>query len=198
MEKHLAGVELFDKALEIATKAHEGQCYGVNAPYIVHPVQVALFILIQGYPTEVIATGLLHDVVEDTGWTLDCLANENLPEAVIKGVDAATFTNADNPNNLTNEAKRNVKIEKAMSHPIGHVVKFFDSSSNFTETISHSMPADEFMKKSTKYATNVNRLLPTLPSVDDITRSIANCTFMIDEQLNNAVNRLASILQSSS
>jgi (p)ppGpp synthase/HD superfamily hydrolase len=193
MENVLRGKELFDKALEIATTAHEGQLYG-NAPYIVHPARVALLAIIHGYPTEVIAAGLLHDTVEDTDWTLDKLANEGLPKSVIVGVDAATFTKADNPNNLTNEAKRDIKIKKAMSHPIGHTIKFFDSSSNFNATMSSAMPADEFIKKAAKYATNINQLLPTLPSAEYILHLIPNCTYMNSEQVEIAVKELSECL----
>ena len=62
--------KLYEKALEIATKAHEGQKRWNGEPYITHPVAVAAAIGI-GFDDESAAVALLHDVVEDTSVTLD-------------------------------------------------------------------------------------------------------------------------------
>jgi len=58
-----------NRALEIATLAHEGQFRKSGEPYIVHPIAVAaITAVISGDETMVIAA-LLHDVVEDTDYT---------------------------------------------------------------------------------------------------------------------------------
>lgn len=65
---------LFLKALEVSVKTHEGQYRkGTHIPYIVHPVEVALILMEEGCQEEVVAAGLLHDVLEDGGITVGFL-----------------------------------------------------------------------------------------------------------------------------
>lgn len=54
------------KALDFATKCHEGQNRRSGEPYIEHPINVALILTGFGMDTESICAALLHDVVEDT------------------------------------------------------------------------------------------------------------------------------------
>jgi (p)ppGpp synthase/HD superfamily hydrolase len=60
-------------ALEKARAAHEGQVRNGSGgmPYIEHPIAVAARLEEQGYGDEVLAAALLHDVIEDSGTTLD-------------------------------------------------------------------------------------------------------------------------------
>jgi len=61
------GYEIINNALEFASKAHSNQFRkGTNIPYIVHPVEVAMILQENGASSSVIASGLLHDVLEDT------------------------------------------------------------------------------------------------------------------------------------
>lgn len=63
---------IIDKALQIASKAHQRQCRkGTDIPYIAHPVAVGIILLKAGYRDEVAAAGILHDTVEDTELTLE-------------------------------------------------------------------------------------------------------------------------------
>ncbi len=60
-------ISLVEKALRIATKAHEGQVRKEGEVlYIVHPVMCALMLTQYGFTDEVVATALVHDVLEDT------------------------------------------------------------------------------------------------------------------------------------
>ena len=63
---------LIEKAEEFATLAHEGQKRkgGKDVPYITHPLAVAEILKSINAPPEIVAGGLLHDVVEDTDTTL--------------------------------------------------------------------------------------------------------------------------------
>lgn len=62
---------IFD-ALEFATRAHRGQYRkGSRIPYIVHPLSVARILIELNCADEVVAAGLLHDTVEDTGVSLE-------------------------------------------------------------------------------------------------------------------------------
>lgn len=57
-----------------AERYHRGQCRrGGNLPYITHPRAVASLLESYGYDESVIAAGLLHDVLEDTGCEVENL-----------------------------------------------------------------------------------------------------------------------------
>ncbi|MBS8264011.1 HD domain-containing protein [Mesobacillus boroniphilus] len=70
-------MDLIDKALQIASMAHEGQ-YRKNTiiPYIAHPVAVGMILQKAGYRKEVVAAGILHDTVEDTDLTMEDIEQE--------------------------------------------------------------------------------------------------------------------------
>ena len=57
------------KALLVAIKAHQGQKDKGGKPYILHPIRVALNV--KGKDEKIVA--LLHDVIEDTSFTIDDL-----------------------------------------------------------------------------------------------------------------------------
>ena len=64
------------KAFRIAYKAHDGQFRASGEPYIIHPIAVADLLQEIGASPSVIAAGLLHDVVEDTGIPLEDIEKE--------------------------------------------------------------------------------------------------------------------------
>ena len=62
---------MLQKAKEFATMAHRGQRRKTsNLPYITHPIRVAKILEEAGCSDEVICAGYLHDVVEDTCYTI--------------------------------------------------------------------------------------------------------------------------------
>ncbi|MDD4009965.1 MAG: phosphohydrolase [Fermentimonas sp.] len=77
--------ELLSKAIELAIEAHAGQLDTHNGrPYIEHPFRV----MIAGSTLQEKITGILHDVIEDTDWTLEQLSKEGFPDTIIDAVDA--------------------------------------------------------------------------------------------------------------
>jgi len=67
------------KAVEVATKAHEGQQRkGSQEPYIMHPLRATLLLweLAEQRNAAVLCAGLLHDTVEDTSLTLDDIEDD--------------------------------------------------------------------------------------------------------------------------
>ncbi|MEE0125526.1 MAG: RelA/SpoT family protein, partial [Enterococcus faecalis] len=82
-------VELVQKALTYAEKAHEGQVRQSGEPYIIHPIQVAGILAELHMDPHTVATGFLHDVVEDTDVTLDDL-KEEFGEDIAMLVDGVT------------------------------------------------------------------------------------------------------------
>ena len=75
-----------ERAIAIAATAHAGQMNKDGGPYILHPVRV----MMRGDSPEAQMAGILHDVVEDTDWTLERLREEGFPETVLEAVDALT------------------------------------------------------------------------------------------------------------
>ena len=67
-----------EKAKIFAIKAHKGQIRKSepDKPMIIHPISVGLLLEEYGYDDEVIAAGFLHDVVEDTKYTLEDIKKE--------------------------------------------------------------------------------------------------------------------------
>ncbi len=63
---------LLNKAILFAVDKHAGQVRkGTDLPYIVHPLEVMTILGAMHVDTEVMAAGVLHDTVEDTGATVD-------------------------------------------------------------------------------------------------------------------------------
>lgn len=69
---------LVERALRLAAVAHhDQQRKGSHAPYFTHLAGVALILARAGFDgEEVLAAAILHDVVEDTGVTLEQLADD--------------------------------------------------------------------------------------------------------------------------
>src|SRR3954462_8225368 len=68
--------KLIEQAYVVAEAAHEGQLRKSGEPYITHPIAVAQIIADLGLPESVIAAALLHDVVEDTEYSLNRIREE--------------------------------------------------------------------------------------------------------------------------
>ena len=73
-------------ALGIALKAHKGQLDLDGKPVILHPLTVAM----KGYNENEIVAGLLHDVVEDTGYTFDDLLAAGISPNVVDALRLLT------------------------------------------------------------------------------------------------------------
>jgi GTP pyrophosphokinase len=66
------GIELIKKAFKLAYDAHHGMYRKSGEPYIVHPLEVAKIVSRDiGLGSKSITCSLLHDVVEDTHYTLE-------------------------------------------------------------------------------------------------------------------------------
>ena len=63
-------LELIDKAYNLALDAHGNQRRISGIPYILHPTSVACILVELGMDTQSIVAALLHDVVEDTEYTV--------------------------------------------------------------------------------------------------------------------------------
>lgn len=71
-----SSLEFIQRALDYATEAHKDQFRLSGEPYIIHPIQVAGILAELQLDPSTVATGFLHDVVEDTDRTLKDIRNE--------------------------------------------------------------------------------------------------------------------------
>ena len=71
-----ANLALLQRAYEVAEQRHASQLRHSGDPYITHPVAVATILAELGMDTITLVAALLHDTVEDTGYTLEALAGE--------------------------------------------------------------------------------------------------------------------------
>lgn len=64
-------LDVIEEAFELAAKAHSEQKRQSGEPYIIHPLSVAYILAELEMDQQGIIAALLHDVVEDTGYTLE-------------------------------------------------------------------------------------------------------------------------------
>ncbi len=67
------------------------------------------------------ARPVLHDIVEDTGWTLEALRREGFPEDIVEAVASLT---------RQQDESYEAFIERAAQHPIARRVKLADLEDN--------------------------------------------------------------------
>ena len=105
------------RAITIAAEAHQEQKDKAGAPYILHPIRVMLR---QSGEAEMTAA-ILHDVVEDTPWTLDRLRAEGFADDVLQAVDCLTRRDGE-----TYDAF----MDRVKTSPIARRVKLADLEDN--------------------------------------------------------------------
>ncbi|MEL6821495.1 MAG: GTP pyrophosphokinase [Calditrichota bacterium] len=76
------------RAIDIASSAHLDQTDRSGAPYILHPLRIMFNMTSED--SRIVA--MLHDVVEDTDWTLEQLQEVGFSNTVLKAVDLLTHT----------------------------------------------------------------------------------------------------------
>jgi (p)ppGpp synthase/HD superfamily hydrolase len=108
---------MLEKAIAIAMQAHAGQTDKAGMPYILHPLRVMMKMT---SVTEMIVA-VLHDVVEDSEWTIDQLRAEGFAEEVLAALDLLT--------KRTGEAYE-AFIQRAKALPLSCAVKLADLEDN--------------------------------------------------------------------
>ncbi len=66
-----ADIEVLRRAYVYSAKAHQGQVRQSGEPYLIHPLAVAYILADLDLDVATVATGLLHDVVEDSHVTME-------------------------------------------------------------------------------------------------------------------------------
>ena len=110
--------ELFDRAMQIAIRAHMGQKDMAGRDYVMHPIRVAE--RCKDPRAKIVA--LLHDTIEDTPVTAEYLRGEGFPEEIILGVLSVTKRD--------DEEEYDDFVARAAENAIGREVKIADLEDN--------------------------------------------------------------------
>ncbi len=131
--------EKLEKAYVLASTAHEDQKRKSGTPYITHPLAVADIVADMKLDVDSICAALLHDVVEDTDYTIEDI-KEMFGTQVALLVDGVT--KLDKIQFLTKEEREMENLRKmflAMASDIRVIIiKFADRVHNMTTLISMS------------------------------------------------------------
>lgn len=134
------------RALEIATQAHQGQFDKAGRDYIGHPLRV----MEMGKTENEKIVGILHDVIEDTDWTFEMLAEEGFSDEVIAALKCVTKTSEnENYDDFIDRVKKN---------PLAVTVKINDLTDNMD---IRRLPylSDKDVKRLKKYLKAYKRLI---------------------------------------
>lgn len=107
-----------ERAIEIATEAHQGQFDKAGNDYIGHPLRV----MEAGKTTNEKIVGVLHDVVEDSDWSFEQLAAEGFSDDIIEALRCVT--------KLSNNEPYDKFIARVKTNPLAIAVKINDLSDN--------------------------------------------------------------------
>jgi (p)ppGpp synthase/HD superfamily hydrolase len=110
-------VPTLEDAIALAVEAHRGQRDKAGQTYILHPLRVMM--RLEGEAERMVA--VLHDVVEDSSYTLERLRELGYPEEVLGALERLTKHEGE-----TYEAF----IERVLPHPLARRVKLADLEDN--------------------------------------------------------------------
>lgn len=170
MSNTLWGAELLRLAETIAEEAHRGALYDPGVPYIVHPRGVAELARKAGYNEETQAGCMLHDVIEDSRLTIADLHDVGIPLFVAEGVWAVSFRGHDDK----------AKLEKASSHPLGHVIKVFDAEFNLGSALRAQQREERRIHRYTGFVAGLKDTMPSPETIAELTAEAQDYEHHID------------------
>ena len=133
-----------DRAIQIAVKAHRGQEYEPGVPYVLHPLRV----MFRMRTDEERIVAALHDVVEQTDWSLKDLRREGFSAAVVGAVDHLSRRKDESYDDF---------IGRILPHPLARRVKRADLQDNI-EQCRGPRPNAKDRKRIAKYEAALARL----------------------------------------
>jgi (p)ppGpp synthase/HD superfamily hydrolase len=106
-----------EDAIALAVEAHRGQRDKAGQTYILHPLRVMMRLETEAERM----AAILHDVVEDTPYTLERLRELGYPEEVLGALDCLTKREGESYEAF---------IERVRPHPLARRVKLADLEDN--------------------------------------------------------------------
>lgn|ERR1051325_4137110 len=123
-------IATLEDAISIAALAHRGQKDKAGAPYLLHPLRLMMRMTSEA----AMMAAVLHDVVEDTDWTLQQLRERGFSDEVLKAVECLTRKEGENYEEF---------IERVRKNAIAQEVKIADLEDNMNiQRISQMTPKD--------------------------------------------------------
>lgn len=138
-----------EEAISIAVQAHRGQKDRAGAPCILHPLRMMFRVQTDAERM----TAVLHDVVEDTGWTLQALRERGFPEQVVDAVDHLTRRESESYEEF---------VTRAPAHPIARRVKVADLEDNMDVRRTGTLDQGD-VERLSRYVRAWRRLTHDLP-----------------------------------
>jgi (p)ppGpp synthase/HD superfamily hydrolase len=136
----------FLRAIAIAEDAHAAQVDKLDAPYI-HHVRRVVARVADLAPAEISVecqtAAALHDVVEDSRWTLEDLRAEGFPPEVVDAVDSVTKRDGEDYFDM---------VRRAAADPVGRWVKLADNLDNADPERAAQLSPDVRARLADKYA----------------------------------------------
>jgi (p)ppGpp synthase/HD superfamily hydrolase len=119
-----------ERAILIAAEAHLGQRDKAGAPYILHPLRM----MMRMESEAAMIAAVLHDVVEDSDWTLEQLRSEGFSEEVLRAVDCLTHKEGESYDEF---------VVRVRANAIASLVKIADLEDNMNvKRIGEMTPKD--------------------------------------------------------
>src|SRR5208337_3599726 len=87
-----ADVDMLERAYVLSAKAHKGTVRLSGEPYLIHPLEVAYILTKMNLDVQSVASGLLHDTLEDS-YLVKARLEQYFRSEVAKLVDAVTKKN---------------------------------------------------------------------------------------------------------
>jgi len=106
-----------EDAISIAAEAHRGQRDKAGAPYLLHPLRLMLRMDSEA----AMMAAVLHDVVEDSDWTLERLRERGFSEDVVEAVACLTHRDGESYAEF---------VERLKPNPLARRVKIADLEDN--------------------------------------------------------------------
>ena len=131
-----------EDAVALAAQAHRGQIYPSldGEPFILHPLRVML--RVESDDERIVA--VLHDVIEDTSWTLDDLRRAGYSERVVGALDRLTRRGGE---------MYVAYIERVKGDPLAWRVKLADLAENLANNrrIAETTTSAELRERIARY-----------------------------------------------
>jgi (p)ppGpp synthase/HD superfamily hydrolase len=133
----MTNIATIEDAVSIAAGAHRGQKDKAGAPYLLHPLRMMLRMETEA----AMMAAVLHDVVEDTEWTLERLREAGFSEEVLEAVDCLTHREGESYEQF---------VERVRTNPVARQVKVADLEDNMNVRRMKQLGAKE-LERMEKY-----------------------------------------------
>jgi len=137
--------QLLEQAIYIALQAHKGKADKGGCPYILHPLRLMLAM----ETTEEKIVAVLHDVIEDSSFTIQKLKQEGFSKKVLDAVSLLTKTENQNYENYISAIKKN---------PLATKVKLADLKDNMDKSRLQKITEEDLIRIK-KYKSAIKQLI---------------------------------------